>query len=230
MKKYLWLLLPVILFAAITPFTPRLDVMISGFFYNADTGFFARNRFFDAIYHYGLYPAWVVSLTALVGIFASILIKSLRKYRKDMVFLVLALAVGSGLIANVIFKDHWGRPRPVQVVEFGGDHEFRPYYSPNLTFAVSPTKSFPSGHSTMGFYFFVLCFLGKRHKKHYLYLAGIVAVSIIGGMLGVTRIAQGGHFFSDVIAAAMIMWYGALIIDRLLYRGTKHERINQAST
>ena len=49
---------------------------------------------------------------------------------KKAAFLVLTLALGSGIIANVIFKDHWGRFRPISVTEFGGADRFTPWWDP----------------------------------------------------------------------------------------------------
>ena len=37
---------------------------------------------------------------------------------------------------------------------------------------------------------------------------------VLGLLLGYTRIAQGGHFFTDVLFTALIMWYAALIFDQ----------------
>ena len=43
---------------------------------------------------------------------------------------MLTLALGSGIIANVIFKDHWGQFRPISVTEFGGADRFTPWWDP----------------------------------------------------------------------------------------------------
>ena len=34
---------------------------------------------------------------------------------------VLGPVIGCGLIANMYFKDTWGRARPINIQEFGGD-------------------------------------------------------------------------------------------------------------
>ena len=41
-------------------------------------------------------------------------------------YVALCAAVGPGLVANLGFKDHWGRARPVHVTEFGGTKQFTP--------------------------------------------------------------------------------------------------------
>ena len=44
--------------------------------------------------------------------------------------MVATLALAPGLLTNVILKSHWGRPRPIDVVEFGGDQHFVPWWDP----------------------------------------------------------------------------------------------------
>ena len=39
-------------------------------------------------------------------------------------FLVVTLALGPGVVTNLILKDHWHRPRPIDVTEFGGSFRF----------------------------------------------------------------------------------------------------------
>jgi lipid A 4'-phosphatase len=50
----------------------------------------------------------------------------LRLSGPQWMFLVICLAVGPGIVANVVLKDHWGRARPKQVLEFGGAKAFTP--------------------------------------------------------------------------------------------------------
>ena len=53
------------------------------------------------------------------------------------------MIVGAWLIIDFALKDHWGRPRPRQVKEFGGMQEFRPYYGkPNFFHQPEPQNLF----------------------------------------------------------------------------------------
>ncbi len=125
----------------------------------------------------------------------------------------LALILGPGLIVNVIFKDHWGRPRPYQVLRDG--KEFLPFWQPN--FSAPKDNSFPSGHTAIGFFIGVpFLFLRKRKTA--------VALSLIGGtIVGTVRILQGGHYPSDVIFAGLFVWLIAIvvvyIVPRWLWKG-----------
>ncbi len=46
------------------------------------------------------------------------------------VLMVVTLGLAPGLLTNTLLKSHWGRPRPIDVVEFGGDQHFVPWWDP----------------------------------------------------------------------------------------------------
>lgn len=219
-KRWLFPLLGVILLA---PFTPYLDLSVSNYFYNPQTGSFTNNAFYSFIYHYAQLPAFFTFGCALLGLAASYFNKGLKKYHKEFLVLVLAMALGPGLLINVVFKPGWGRPRPRQVIEFSGPERYRPFYEPNFEAPPSSDKykSFPSGHASMGFYFFVVAVLGMWKKNRILIITGFSLAFVLGITLGITRIAQGGHFFSDVIFAALIPWWVALVVNWMVF---SHER------
>jgi len=206
---------PLIIFLVIAPLTPTLDIDIEKFYYQQQH--FTNNTFFTFFYDYGPYPAILTAVGGFLGFMASYFIKSLQAYRKIFALLVLTLAIGSGLIVHLSLKDQWGRPRPKQIVEFGGQQQFRPFYSPNFFEQPEPSKSFPCGHCSTGFYFFALAIAGKRLKNKKLEITGYSLALALGVILSITRIAQGGHFFSDTLASALIMWLTALICDWFIY-------------
>src|SRR5262249_33116625 len=49
---------------------------------------------------------------------------------RAIIFLIATLALGPGLLVNVILKDHWGRPRPIDVTQFGGRQHFVAWWDP----------------------------------------------------------------------------------------------------
>ena len=69
---------------------------------------------------------------------------------RSVAFLIVTIAVGSGLIANLGLKEHAHRPRPVHVVEFGGHDEFRPW--DRFDGACRKNCSFVSGEAASGFW------------------------------------------------------------------------------
>lgn len=207
--------LPLLALLLITPWSAELDRWMSHLFYQQ--GHFHQNDYWDWWFHYGLWPAWGVAGFGVVGWLFSFFWPTYRKWRVYFVFLFLTLGVGSGVIVHGLFKEHWGRPRPKQTIEFGGQQPFRPYYSPNFFHSPEPSKSFPCGHCSMGFYFFGLIFLGRHLGWSWLvYLGWLLGIGL-GGMLSLTRLAQGGHFFSDTIVSAIVMWETALLFYWLFF-------------
>lgn len=121
-------------------------------------------------------------------------------------FLALVLIVGPGLLANSTLKDNWGRPRPVQITEFGGPAAFAPALA--RTGPCEKNCSFVSGEASSTFALgFALTLLARRRRAAWM-AAGLAA----GSVVGLIRIGQGGHFLSDVIFAAVFM---ALVVAGL---------------
>lgn len=204
------------------PFLSWLDLKIERFFYsigNDRVEHFVSLPITDFMFNYGPLPAEILTGLSVLVLVLSYLISALKKWRNASLVLILTLAIGSGFFTHMILKDHWGRPRPKQVIEFGGTQEFRPFYQPNFFHQPMPSKSFPCGHCTMGFFFFALALVGKRvNSKPLAYLGYFLAI-VLGAGLSITRMAQGGHFFSDTLFSALIMWYTAKAMDWLVYSG-----------
>ncbi len=223
-KRHAAWLFPLLLLLLITPFSASLDLFIAkmtfyrGWTTNAPQEFgFYTTPFFDFIYLYGAMPAFIVATCAFVCLVASKFKPYLKKYRGACLLICLTLFFGSFFITNTLLKECWGRPRPRQIENFGGGQGFRAYYEPLFNNAPEPSKSFPSGHSTCGFYFFCLYFLGRRYKSKALSFSGLFLAFALGGALSITRIVQGGHFISDAYVAALIMWLTAYFVDYLIF-------------
>ncbi len=212
--RHFWWLLPIALLLLFTPFSPTLDLAVARYFFNR--GHFVSTPFDDFIFSYAVYPAFAVGFAALGLLLLSIFSPSFKKWRAPCGVLVLSMALGAGLMVHTLLKDRWGRPRPRQIEEFGGRQAFRPFYSPNFFHQIEPSKSFPCGHCTMGFYFFALALVCKRQGWRWGALFSFAVALSLGVLLGVVRMMQGGHFLSDVLVSALIMWLIACILDRLL--------------
>ncbi len=121
-------------------------------------------------------------------------------------FFPLLMILGPGLLVNAVGKDHWGRPRPKQIAEFGGPATYI------TAGAIGPVaegrKSFPSGHASMGFYLLAGYFVW-RGRRPVLAHASLAAGVVMGAAIGWARIVQGGHFLSDVIWAGAVVFIAA---------------------
>lgn len=208
-------LLPLLILGVIAPFTPWIDLSLSGWLYAA---FPWNPPFFDFLYKYGMYPANITAGIAFFLFLLSFAYSGLVPARRLCLYLSLVLALGSGAIVHGVFKDHWGRPRPRQIEEFGGTLNYRPFWKPDF-FQKEPTQSFVSGHASTGFYFFAPAVAFWRYRRRKWSFFWFMFACVWGSLLGVARIAQGGHFFSDILGAAIVMWYVSIGLDLLLLKG-----------
>jgi membrane-associated PAP2 superfamily phosphatase len=205
-------LLPIVVLSIATGFFrfSDADLVVSQWSYQTatDPWPWAHTQACDFIYNYGTLPGILLGVGGLaVGLIGNIWPR-LRPYRKAGFFLAAMLAVGPGLMVNGIFKPGWCRPRPCQIAQFGGNREFVAVGSMG-TF--DQCKSFPSGHASMGFLLMAPAFLLYRRRRRL--AAGFVLLGLAAGMaLGVTRILQGGHFLSDVIWAAGVVYLTGLAL------------------
>lgn len=129
-------------------------------------------------------------------------------------YLLGSLAVGPGLVVNSLLKDNWGRARPSQIEAFGGDAAFTPAFW--IAEACDRNCSFVSGHGALGFWVSAFAFLAPPPWRG----RALAAALVFGAGVGLVRMAQGGHFLSDVIFAGIItVWinwafYGWLVAKR----------------
>lgn len=210
-------LLPLLCLLLITPWISQWDLQISNYFYMPGKGF-SQLPHFHWIFTYGPWPGLTLSIGSFALFLLSYGMTSLKRWRNPALLLTLTMAIGSGLIVHVLLKDHWGRPRPKQIEQFGGKQQFRPYYRPNFFEQKEPAKSFPCGHCSTGFYFFALALIAKRSGNKRLFYSTLLLALLLGAGLSLARIAQGGHFLSDVLISGLIMWLTAYVLARWLLK------------
>ena len=202
---------------------PELDIRFSMFFYEPASGFYLA----DAPFCRWFYASIEIASIAW-GVLAGLLLVVLRVRKKNLfglstrhlIYLLAALAIGPGLIVNLLFKDNWGRARPYDVIEFGGTAAFTPAFV--ISSECHKNCAFVSGHAAMGFYFIAFGFLFKRRRSLVVLLAGIY-----GTVVGMVRIIQGGHFLSDVVLAFFITYAVSAVLYWIMFerkssRGTLH--------
>jgi lipid A 4'-phosphatase len=126
--------------------------------------------------------------------------------------MIATLAIGPGLISNVVLKDHWHRPRPVQVTEFGGSAHFTPWWDPRGECAAN--CSFVAGEPSGAFWTIAAAGYVPPPWRPLAYSAAIV----FGLAVGLLRMAAGGHFASDVVFAGVVTFLVIWLAHARLYR------------
>ncbi len=189
------------------------DLWLSRLFFSPSEGWFlSDDNPWSFLYHYGMIPAFLLAFAGLLIFGASFFSRRYLARRRAGLFLVLLLLIAPGLVVNVILKDHWGRPRPADTVEFGGQFPYQPFWAKG---PAGQGKSFPSGHASVGFALLAPFFIHRKTApvRAAFWLAGGMG---FGLFMGLGRVVQGGHYLSDVIWSGGLVYLTGLILARLL--------------
>ena len=146
---------------------PQLDIAISRYFFNEQYRVFPVQYSLVARHLRDLFTYGIAALAAPA--FIALAIKLVLPRRRMLIssraalFLIATLALGPGLVTNVILKDNWGRPRPPEVTQFNGPEQFRPWWDPR-----GPCErncSFVAGEGAGGFWTLAPAALAPPHLR-----------------------------------------------------------------
>lgn len=191
---------------------PEIDIAVSQYFYSSTMGFYMKNTLFATLLYGSVDILLLPLLAGLVSIylyqyFTSRIFVYLN--RKAIVYIISVFVIGSGIIVNAGLKEHVGRARPKSVEIFGGTKKFTPACI--LSSECQHNCSFSCGHCSFAFGFLSFAVLFPR--------MWIMILSIgYGVLVSLARIMQGGHFLSDAIFSAVIMFAVARIVYWWMYR------------
>ena len=195
---------------------PQLDLRLAALFFDpAREGFWLR---FDApLRDLREWSNWVIALIAAPAFFA-VPIKLLLPRRpmlmpgRAAILIVATLALAPGLLTNLVLKDYWGRSRPIDVVQFGGDERFVPWWDPRGD--CPKNCSFVAGEPSGAFWTLAPAAMLPPPWRG-LATAGALT---FGAAVGLLRMANGGHFFTDVVFAGVLTFLVIWLTYGLLYR------------
>ena len=195
----------------------NLDLLISSWFYDPEARLW--HWFFwgpcTAFYRLGIYPPIILFSFGIALLLFGPWLDGTSSLRRTGAFLFLLMVIGPGLIVNLGFKTHWGRARPHEVQEFGGLHPHTLVGTPGPL--ATSNSSFPSGHAALAFYLMAPGFLISRRYPRWRLLAFLVGVFYGLGM-SAARVAQGGHFASDVLMSGGLIYLIGVLLARVVLR------------
>ena len=195
---------------------PRLDIDISAFFYNPHPGLFLVNaqHWADDSRAAARWLSALIFAPACLAILGKLIMPRRRMLigGRATLFLVLTMALGPGVLTNLILKDHWGRARPIDITDLGGAYRFTAWWDPR---GDCPTNcSFVAGEPSGAFWTLAPAALAPPQWRVLAY-GGALA---FGAAVGLLRIAGGAHFFSDVVFAGIFMFLLIWTTHGLLFR------------
>lgn len=193
---------------------PSLDIEVARFFYNSSTNTAAVQHVLKPIRYACMALVWVVAAPTL----AAPVIKLIWPRRRLLVpgravlLMTATLALGPGILVNAVLKDHWGRPRPEQVLGFGGHDPFVAWWD---TRGVCPHNcSFVSGDVSFGTWTLASATLVPPPWRAVAYTAALAFSTGIA----VLRMLQGGHFFTDTVFGGVFTFLIVWVVYHLIYR------------
>ena len=201
---------------------PAFDLRVARYFYGfEDSG---HNTFAFRVYPPVMWARdiglWVGTVLVAPAV-ASLLIKLIFPRRKllisgrAVVFLITTMALAPGLLVNVLLKDHWGRPRPIDVTQFGGSEHFVAWWDPR---GDCPANcAFVSGDVAGAFWTIAPAALAPPQWRAVAYGAALA----LGAGMAAIRIMAGAHFPSDVIFAGVFTFLIIWIAYALIYRWSR---------
>ncbi|MGA8928877.1 MAG: phosphatase PAP2 family protein [Pseudolabrys sp.] len=198
---------------------PELDLRISGYFYGFEDP--AHNKFAFRFYPFlmrardiGLWIGTALVAPAVAAFAIKLILprQKLLMRGRTVVFLIATMALAPGLMANVLLKDHWGRSRPIDVKQFGGNEQFVAWWDPRGDCASN--CSFVSGDVTGAFWTVAPAALAPPHWRALAYGAALA----LGTAMAVMRVMAGAHFPSDVIFAGVFTFIIIWTVYALIYR------------
>ena len=185
------------------------DLTVQSLFYIPGQGWALRDREpWAFLYHFGNLPSLALGAMGGIAFVVSFFSGRFRRDRMAALFVVVLLALGPGLLVNTVFKDHWGRPRPADVVQFGGTETYRSFWHPG---SPDQGRSFPSGHAAVGFFLMAPFFVLRRKAPGWARRA-LLAGILYGLTMGLGRMIQGGHFLTDVIWSGCMVYFTGLFL------------------
>ena len=197
-----------------------LDRGIAARFYSSENGWFLKEAApWYWLYRYGTVPGIILTVIALIGGVTVLIRNPETHWHRYFLLVVITTVLGAGLIVNGILKPYWGRPRPNQIQELGGQYTYRHALNPGIP---GKGKSFPSGHSTMGFIFVSLIYF-RRKSIATAWIGGIGGIAY-GSIMSIARVVQGAHFVTDCIWSFGVIWMVATLCYYFVLRIPSAER------
>jgi lipid A 4'-phosphatase len=195
---------------------PELDLKLAALFFDPDHGGFWRafnpdyGRVRDAV----TWAVTLIAMPAIVALAGKLLWpdRPLRIPGRAILLMLVTLALGPGLLTNAVLKEHWGRPRPIDVTQFGGDEHFRPWWDPRGD--CPKNCSFVSGDVSGAFWTLAPAVVLPPQWR----TLGVAAALAVGAGTGALRMAAGAHFFSDVAFAGVFPFLVIWLSHGWLYR------------
>ncbi|MDC0226806.1 phosphatase PAP2 family protein [Alphaproteobacteria bacterium] len=179
-----------------------LDIYISNLFYLGNSQFLIQDYYLISIVVRKVF-LFIILFYILILPFISCYLPIKKVYLnfvfniKEIIFVFVTTLFNLLIVVNMLLKNLWGRARPNDIYQLGGQDIFTPWFK--YSEACYNNCSFVSGDASVGFSLIIIYFITKN--KFFLWFS-----LFAGFLIGAIRILEGGHFFSDIVVAGLIVF------------------------
>ena len=202
---------------------PGVDRAVSGIFYVEGAGFaLTADPALHLLRNLGMLATTAVVVTAILALAAPFCVtwRLIDLKPHAALYLLAVYAIGPGLIVNAFLKNGFGRPRPRNILEFGGDAAFTNVWT--VVGGCVGNCSFTSGEASAAAAILALVFVVPRRWR----LVTGMLLTLFAAEVSISRIAFGGHFLSDTLLSWIVVLLVAVLL-RPLFLGPRGVRIDR---
>ncbi len=211
-RLLIWLLATTLAVSAVFAAFPQIDLYAAALFYNSGFGWnevpalqFIRTALIWGMTGFAILIALAFGWAWLRG-----------KPMRALGYALAVILVGPLFLVNTVLKNNWGRARPAEILQFGGDSLFTPAYL--YTNECDTNCSFTSGEggaiATVAILIAFFAWPKLGHIGRRWLVAGLSALVLLGAGL---RVAMGRHFLSDTLLSILFCALVAAVLYRLFY-------------
>lgn len=187
---------------------PQLDLATSRLFFDGTGFLMADNGASVAL-------RWVLRVLPFIPALAGLVIIAASRWlprtvlglgRRGWAAITLTFVLGPGLLVNALLKTYWGRARPRNVTEFGGDklftapHQWSDQCAANCSFVSGEV----SAVTALTLALLTLIAANRDRLGQGTFTAGVVISCLLPVLSAFQRIGAGAHFLSDSILAVIL--------------------------
>ena len=203
-----------------------VDFALAELFYEPGQGFIGRHSFWleDILHDRAKQAVIFVGVMAIFGFVLSLMPTRLSPLRRQLGYLVLALALSTSIVTPL--KTMTGVHCPWSLSEFGGAETFTPLLSERAP-TEKPGRCRPGGHASAGFSLLALFFALRDRRPRTARIALVVALGL-GAVFSLGRMMQGAHFLSHNLWTLLFDWLiGVLCYRWILYKAPQPMQLSQ---
>lgn len=223
LRDHLWAPLAMTLLASAVLMGAGGDQWLADQWYHLEGQQWAlQNAWFTThlIHQAGKWTSSVAALVAIVLCFHAWRSERAAGWRWPLLYLVLAVALGTGLVS--LLKSLTNMDCPWDLTRYGGTRAFIGLFAtrpPGMPRGVC----FPGGHSSAGFAWISLYFFARMVRPAWRW-RGLAVGLLAGGVFGVSQQLRGAHFLSHDLWTLAICWMVSLALYLLIQRVRHGER------